>query len=401
MVVKDLEIMKDITPLFEKQIIIWGMGKAGNALLKQLIEMGGGKQGIYLCDSDSKSWGKCIDEKEILSPEQVFELILSDCGKEMILCIAVKDVAAQEEILAMLEKVDSSALAIYTQYAIEWGIYLNANNMYIEPSCQRKMLAEHEKKRLTNQEYQVNDTIKYFAYAPLHNDELILIYQPGKVGSSSLYQSLKSYGKYVLHSHVLTGMEYGEDNLRELLEQKSVKIISLVREPVARQISVMWQNIASVNRYSAQVDFREIEQYYFKEGFENQEFEWFPKQLETVFGTNIYEHFFDKEKGYGIIQSNNIEILLLKTERLNELEKVISLFLNMPEFMLGNANVSKEKPYRYAYRDFLKGFFLSEAELKRIYFDNWYMRFFYTDSELETFYLQWLKEEDKAAKGEY
>lgn len=398
--IRDLELMKDITPLFEKEVIIWGMGKSGNALLQKLKEMGAAKQGMYLCDSDSKSWGKCIDGKEILSPEQVYELILSDHSKEMVLCIAIKDVAAQEEVLAMLEKVNSPTLTIYTQYAIEWGIYLNANNMYIEPFCQKKMLAEREKKRLTNQEYQVSDTIKYFAYAPLHNDELILIYQPGKVGSSSLYKSLKCYGKYVLHSHVLTGMEYGEDNLRKLLEQKSVKIISLVREPIARQISVMWQNIVSVNRYSAQVDFREIEQYYFKKGFENDEFEWFSRQLEMVFGINIYEHPFDKEKGYSIIQNNNIEILLMKTERLSELEKVISMFLDMPEFTLENTNVSKEKPYRYAYRDFLKGFSLSETELRHIYFDNWYIRFFYTDSELETFYLRWLKKEDKTVKGE-
>ncbi len=262
------------------------------------------------------------------------------------------------------------------------------------------MLVEHEKRRMTHQEYQVSDTIKYFAYAPLHNDELILVYQPGKVGSSSLYKSLKKYGKYVLHCHVLTGMEYGEDNLSKLLAQKSVKIISMIREPVARQISAMWQNIASVNRYSAQVDFREIEQYYFKEGFENKEFEWFSRQLETVFGINIYEYPFDREKGYGIIRSNNIEILLMKAERLSGLEKVIGLFLDIPEFTLENTNVSKEKPYRYAYRNYLEGFSLSETELKHIYFDNRYIRFFYTDSELETFYLRWLKKEDKTNKGE-
>lgn len=123
---------------------------------------------------------------------------------------------------------------------------------------------------------------------------------------------------------------------------KKVRIISLVREPVARQISVMWQNIANVNRYSERVDFQEIERYYFKEGFENDEFEWFPWQIENVFGIDIYEYPFDKEKGYGIIRSGNIEILLMKAERLSGLEEVIGSFLDMSEFVLENANVSQK-----------------------------------------------------------
>lgn len=393
--IRDLELMKDITPLFEKKIIIWGMGRKGKALLTELREMGAAKRGIYLCDSDSNVQGKCIDGNVIYTPKQVHELVLADRDREMVLCIAIEDVDAQDEVLTMLEETCLATLPVYTQYAIEWGIYLNAGNPYIEPAYRNKLLADREKKRLTHQEYQVSDTIKYFAYAPLHNDEIILIYQPGKVGSSSLYESLKRRGKYVLHCHVLTGMEYGEDNLCKLLSQKKVRIISLVREPVARQISVMWQNIANVNRYSERVDFQEIERYYFKEGFENDEFEWFPWQIENVFGIDIYEYPFDKEKGYGIIRSGNIEILLMKAERLSGLEEVIGSFLDMSEFVLENANVSQKKLYRFAYQDFLKGFSLSEEKLKNIYFENRYIRFFYTDSERETFYQRWMHNGDE------
>lgn len=395
LMIRDLELMKDITPLFEKKIIIWGMGRKGKALLTELREMGAAKRGIYLCDSDSNVQGKCIDGNVIYTPKQVHELVLADRDREMVLCIAIEDVDAQDEVLTMLEETCLAALPVYTQYAIEWGIYLNAGNPYIEPAYRSKLLVEREKRRLTHQEYQVSDTIKYFAYAPLHNDEIILIYQPGKVGSSSLYESLKRRGKYVLHCHVLTGMEYGEDNLCKLLSQKKVRIISLVREPVARQISVMWQNIVSVNRYSERVDFQEIEHYYFKEGFENDEFEWFPWQIENVFGIDIYEYPFDKEKGYGIIRSGNIEILLMKAERLSGLEEVIGSFLDMPEFVLENANVSQKKLYRFAYQDFLNGFSLSEERLKNIYFENRYIRFFYTGSERETFYQRWMHNGDE------
>ena len=49
--IKDLQLMRDISPLFEKQIIIWGMGQRGHRFLKEILSMGAGKRGIWLCDS--------------------------------------------------------------------------------------------------------------------------------------------------------------------------------------------------------------------------------------------------------------------------------------------------------------------------------------------------------------
>lgn len=389
--VHDLEIMKDISPLFEKKVIVWGIDEQTGVLLHELEDMGV-RENIILCDSDSEQWGKDKEGYKIISPEQVQKNHVSEKEKGVVVCISFADVKLQDKVLAILEKMNLADLVVYTWYGLKWGMYLNLKNSYIDDVYRKKKFEEHEKSRITYEEGSMENQMKYFAYAPLHNDEMLLIYQPGKVGSRSLYWSLKDYGKYVLHSHVLTGAEQEEDTLQTLLEQKSAKVISLVREPLARRISEMWQNIPSVNRYSAEVDFAEIEQFYFQEGFEYHEFQWFHRELESVLGINVYDCPFDKEKGYTVIQKNNIELLLMKVEQLNALEEVVGSFVGIPDFRLQNKNISKEKRYRFAYQAYLETFMLPDKRLKQIYYENPYMNFFYTEEEINGFYRKWLKD---------
>lgn len=132
-------------------------------------------------------------------------------------------------------------------------------------------MEKDRKRRLRNEiGMQIPNAWRYFSFMPLHNDEIILVYQPGKVASSSVYRSILNFGRYALHCHTLGDTGFGDNNLYKLLSIKSGKIISLVRDPVARQISAMWQNIPSLNRYSSDVDFFEIERYYFGGGARTQ-----------------------------------------------------------------------------------------------------------------------------------
>ena len=195
--IRDLEIMKDITPLFQKKIIIWGMGGCGHRILRALRGMGAGEKGIILCDSNKEKWGCKEDDSEIISPKTLQRRISSDSISKMILCIAVEKVSLQNEILDMLDSMNLMELTVYTQYAVEWGIYLNVNNPYVNASYRNEMLIEHERKRITYDENWMFQDMHHFAYAPLHNDEMILVYQSGKVGSMSVYKSIEKYGKYV------------------------------------------------------------------------------------------------------------------------------------------------------------------------------------------------------------
>ena len=58
--VKDLQLLKDITPLFEKKLVIWGAGNKGREIIQDIVSMGAGRKGILLCDSDSNLLGNSI-----------------------------------------------------------------------------------------------------------------------------------------------------------------------------------------------------------------------------------------------------------------------------------------------------------------------------------------------------
>lgn len=118
------------------------------------------------------------------------------------------------------------------------------------------------------------NAFRYFSFLPLHDDEIILIYQVGKVGSTTIYNTLQDYNRYALHCHTLAGIEEKENDLYNLVNMKSGKIITLVRDPIARLISAMCQVMCETGRYSLEADFFEVENYFFGgEGFENVQFE--------------------------------------------------------------------------------------------------------------------------------
>lgn len=392
--IRDLQMMKDISPLFDKKLVIWGIGKKGRQILTDILEMGAGKKGIFVCDSDCSLQGREILNNIVLSPKNLYSEIEDVAKEDIAVLVTVVSTRAQNEIINELERVLGKTIEIFTSNAIEWGIYFGLKNPNIEREYRDKKILEHEKKMLQRKDdmEQMERTFKYFAFLPLHNDEIILIYQPAKVASSTVYKSISNYGRYALHCHMLDNIGEDGDSLRKLLELKSGKIICLVRDPVGRQIAAMWQNIHQVYRYSVEADFAEIEAYFFPEHFVGGEFGWFDRELKKVFNIDVFEYPFDQEKGYSIIQKGNIEVLLMKMEKLNDLEAVIGEFLSIENFKLDNQNVGSEKPYRFAYRDYKANFKLPKEVLDNVYVKNEHTKHFYSEQERGIFYNKWLKD---------
>ncbi len=386
--IKDLDILYDIAPLFENKLIVWLVADDESSLLKDMIEMGAGKRGIVVCDLDPHRWGKKIGDLEIKSPYMLREYLKDVDLKNTAACILSRNNAAQEEILQEIKYIGLGEAGIYTNFGIRCGIYYGLKSSYMNEAFRQKKIMQNNMKinQIQMTKYSHMGYLKYFAFAPLHNDEIIMVYQCGKVGSSSVYASIRHYRRNVMHFHYLEAVvNESIGDIGKVIESKSGKIISLVREPIARAISDMWHSIEYLGAHGNTPDMRELENSYFKEGFENFQAEWFDKEFKKHLGINVLDYPFNKEKGYQVIKSQNIELLILKMECLNDLASVIGEFLGIEDFHFYNTNIAEDKSYRFAYKEYKNRFSITDRRIENIFRENQFVRHFYTEAECEKF----------------
>ena len=268
----------------------------------------------------------------------------------------------------------------------------------------------------------LND-IRLRARLYLTNQTPILVYQMGKVGSSSISKSLKNSGiKSFFHLHYLLKAKDLEDriffdaaspqlpNLRFsritqerkgrflyenlIIKKKPVKVISLTREPIGRNVSAFFQTFE-----------RETGKKYEESNFSVQELteifldfyphsiplNWFDNQIKTCLGIDVYEYPFPKEQGFLSINKDNIDLLLLKSEIPNNIkEKAIAEFLDMKEFKIVNANVGADKNYSNMYEAFKQSLQLPMSYLEEMC-NSKYFNHFYTDEEIKNVLSKWTR----------
>jgi len=254
----------------------------------------------------------------------------------------------------------------------------------------------------------------------------IIIYQMGKVGSSSIHHALKSIGikNPLFHSHSLSdkgiknSLEYfekaeGENSgvlstldfnwaLKEKIKCNSdvqVKIITLVREPIARNISDFFQNITvigdSVLNVKGELDINAaikwLNEYFQKYDHETAwDSTWYDMEIKELFGVDIYNESFDKVSGVGRICRGNVDILLLRLEDLkNNYEYIFSEFLGIKEKVtMHYRNIAANKPTSSKYNEVLDRFRLPRSVCEYMYEDR-HIKHFYTESMMQDFIDKW------------
>ena len=256
-------------------------------------------------------------------------------------------------------------------------------------------------------------------------DSKILIFTMRKVGTISIRDALeKSLGVTQLHLHSVsdtTGLERGIKNWMDLNQttispyyketselvrnniknKKELKVITVVREPVSRNMSFMFfmlpvmlgANAGILNTKSQKYAYTEIfEDIYYNTIDHDYFMDWFDIELKPSLGIDIYEHTFDKDKGYSVIEKDNIKLLLIKLEKLENCIPVIKQFAEVDKFELKRENSSDNYWYKPIYDNFKKEFIPHEEHLQKLY-ESKFMKYFYTDKEIEAFYKKWRRKE--------
>ncbi len=255
----------------------------------------------------------------------------------------------------------------------------------------------------------------------------IIVFQPGKVGSSSVQASLENMHRElgisvpIYHAHVLANIDkriqYITQNrkapigsLKKLEESKALRekiknypeqtwnIINLVREPVAMKISAFFQILHEYipdwesRLKHGKLSMEELDDIlYHKQELGTSGLEsWYDSQIKPLWSIDVFEQPFSREKGYEIYHFKNINLIIIRLEDLNRVaEQAFDEFLGIKDFKIINVNVGEDKPYAALYQQF-KQRPLPDAYVDAIYKTR-FARHFYTDSEIEQFRNKWTK----------
>ena len=236
----------------------------------------------------------------------------------------------------------------------------------------------------------------------------IIILTPGKVGSSSIYSTLKTKTYFpVYHIHNLSekGIEHSvykhmssdrkskplhlivSKLLRKKLNVYNGKrfIITVIREPISREISSFFQNIdflkSELENRRLEIDIDKAHKYLNKQ-FESdicKELEdWFELEIKGNFQLDIFKQPFNSEQKFSIIQKDKTELLLLRMEDLNSVFPVaIQEFLKLQEPLeLKNENVGNTKHYAQPYQAIKNKLKLDSTTVERITESKFFKHFY-------------------------
>jgi len=213
----------------------------------------------------------------------------------------------------------------------------------------------------------------------------IVIYQYGKVGSRTMYTTLKKYHKNVHHMHFLR-----KKNMNKISKNGTL-IITIVRNVYDRNISNMFQNIKASNNdfYYGQkiknINLNKLMIHYRKANIKHTNrllIPWFKKFKKDI-GVDIFSKEFNMEDKYNIYKETDKTIITLRFEDIAEWDKILSNIFGR-EIILKSSNVSKDKVYNKLYKQFRKNYKYTKEEIQIIDTTD-HLSYFYTPDEIEGF----------------
>jgi hypothetical protein len=282
---------------------------------------------------------------------------------------------------------------------------------------------------------------RYSSYVALYlgRSTPIVVYQMGKVGSSSIRNTLLLQGLHpVLHLHTMSPLREKQVEsvaidagltdalhreieharavfaqlgslaklrltLHEWLNERRIsrrllrpgrplRIITSVREPIAASVSMFFQllpwYIGGPYRHD-RISTDDLIRLFFERYSWERPLIWFDEEMRHATGVDVYRHPFPAEEGFLTFREGSIEVLVLKTETDDAVkERAISEFLGVDRIRLARSNIASAKSYAPQYREFSDRIRFADAFFRSMY-DSKYARHFYDVAELEAYAARW------------
>jgi hypothetical protein len=266
--------------------------------------------------------------------------------------------------------------------------------------------------------------VSYFVIMLLFDDmkleESIIIYTVGKVGSCTMLNSLKAvagnrmiYQIHTLDKEAISERYYENlnrpapghimrsrivrDQLGKGLDSKRVKIISLTREPISRNISAFFENIETfVPGFYERGDntepgkLNDLIQLFLNEHAHVDPSAWFDAEIKTSFGIDIFLSEFPKMKGYKIYRGDCADLFVLRLENIEQCccNDDFLDFCEIWRFNLINVNLADRKSYYEVYQKFIDAIEFPFSYVDKMYSSR-YAQHFYSDEEINMFIKKW------------
>ncbi|NUQ82463.1 MAG: hypothetical protein HUU10_12695 [Bacteroidetes bacterium] len=250
----------------------------------------------------------------------------------------------------------------------------------------------------------------------------VWLYQMGKVGSKTVELSIRKSapGLYIEHIHLMNDLDEIEKLVRstrtdprktlnqiEMGRQLRAKkeryfgphrVISLVREPVGRNVSAFFQNMTEIvpdifeQAEKGTLDFNELSnRFYADVATHNAPANWFQNQLQPVFGVDVYKYPFPWAQGYQIIKTRNLHLLIIRVEDLNRVfHAAVREFLGIENAIIDQSNIGETKDYADIYKKF-KQRNLVTADYVNQHYSTVYANHFYSPDEIKAFRAKWIQ----------
>lgn len=223
----------------------------------------------------------------------------------------------------------------------------------------------------------------------------VVIFQMGKVGSSSLETTLsKKFNGTVIHAHQYATLNANQQ--RHLAWRRRlhlpVYLISPVREPIARNISAFFQNFrrdTGLELSAREWTVPELRDLFLQHYPHNTCLEWFDAHLRTSFGIDVLSEPFPIEKKWHTYKKGSVRLLVYRTDldHTQQLD-IVARFLGCALDRWDYANLSEDKEFAGIYKTFCAAVTLPELYLNLMY-QSRFSRKFWSAEEMAEYAKKW------------